>query len=84
MLELARSRVAQDQLSRVESGKVAPTLEILLRVATKFGIIKGLGGKVAELPVAHLKIRYRATGLNAARFPTSHTPPAATDGVFVL
>jgi hypothetical protein len=37
MLELARSRVAQDQLSRVESGKVAPTLEILLGVATKFG-----------------------------------------------
>jgi transcriptional regulator with XRE-family HTH domain len=37
MLDLARSRVAQGQLSKVESGKVAPTLEILLGVATKFG-----------------------------------------------
>jgi transcriptional regulator with XRE-family HTH domain len=37
MLDLARSRVAQDQLSKVERGKVAPTLEILLGVATKFG-----------------------------------------------
>jgi hypothetical protein len=36
-LELARSRVAQDQLSKVGNGKVAPTLEMLLRVATKFG-----------------------------------------------
>jgi len=40
MLELARSRVAQGQLSKVERGKVAPTLEIPLGVATKFG--KGL------------------------------------------
>jgi len=37
MLDLARFRVAQDQLSKVEGGKVAPTLEILLGVATKFG-----------------------------------------------
>jgi len=29
--------VSQGQLSKVESGKVAPTLEILLGVATKFG-----------------------------------------------
>jgi len=36
MLDLARSRVAQGQLSRIESGKVVPTLEILLGVATKF------------------------------------------------
>jgi transcriptional regulator with XRE-family HTH domain len=28
--------VSQGQLSKVESGKVAPTLEILLGVATKF------------------------------------------------
>src|SRR5208283_2715635 len=33
MLDLARSRVAQGQLSRIESGKVVPTLEILLGVA---------------------------------------------------
>jgi transcriptional regulator with XRE-family HTH domain len=37
MLDLARSRVAQGQLSKAERGKVAPTLEILLGVATKFG-----------------------------------------------
>jgi transcriptional regulator with XRE-family HTH domain len=47
-LALARSRVAQGQLSKVERGKVAPTLEILLGVATKFGksvdwIVKGGG-----------------------------------------
>jgi transcriptional regulator with XRE-family HTH domain len=29
--------VSQGQLSKVERGKVAPTLEILLGVATKFG-----------------------------------------------
>jgi len=40
--------VSQGQLSKVERGKVAPTLEILLGVATKFGksldwIVKGEG-----------------------------------------
>ena len=40
--------VSQGQLSKVERGKVAPTLEILLGVATKFGksldwIVKGDG-----------------------------------------
>jgi transcriptional regulator with XRE-family HTH domain len=40
--------VSQGQLSKVESGKVAPTLEILLGVATKFGqsldwIVRGDG-----------------------------------------
>jgi transcriptional regulator with XRE-family HTH domain len=40
--------VSQAQLSKVETGKVAPTLEILLGVATKFGksldwIVKGDG-----------------------------------------
>jgi transcriptional regulator with XRE-family HTH domain len=48
MLALARSRVAQGQLSKVERGKVAPTLEILVGLATKFGksldwIVKGDG-----------------------------------------
>jgi transcriptional regulator with XRE-family HTH domain len=48
MLDLARSRVAQGQLSKVERGKVTPTLEILLGVATKFGksldwIVRGDG-----------------------------------------
>jgi transcriptional regulator with XRE-family HTH domain len=38
--------VSQGQLSKVESGKVAPTLEMLLGIATKFGktldwIVKG-------------------------------------------
>jgi len=38
--------ISQGQLSKVERGKVAPTLEILLGVATKFGksldwIVKG-------------------------------------------
>jgi transcriptional regulator with XRE-family HTH domain len=38
--------VSQAQLSKVETGKVAPTLEILLGVSTKFGksldwIVKG-------------------------------------------
>ncbi len=40
--------VSQGQLSKVERGKVAPTLEILLGLATKFGksldwIVKGDG-----------------------------------------
>jgi transcriptional regulator with XRE-family HTH domain len=40
--------VSQGQLSKVESGKVPPTLEILLGVATKFGksldwIVRGDG-----------------------------------------
>jgi len=40
--------VSQGQLSKVERGRVAPTLEILLGVATKFGksldwIVKGDG-----------------------------------------
>ena len=40
--------VSQGQLSKVERGKVAPTLEVLLGVATKFGksvdwIVKGGG-----------------------------------------
>lgn len=48
MLDPARSRIARGQLSLVERVKVAPTLEILLGVATKFGksldwIVRGDG-----------------------------------------
>jgi len=42
----AQLGVSQGQLSKIEGGRVAPTLEILLAVATKFGksldwIVKG-------------------------------------------
>jgi transcriptional regulator with XRE-family HTH domain len=41
--------ISQSQLSKVEGGKVAPTLDMLLGVATRFGktldwIVKGKGG----------------------------------------
>jgi transcriptional regulator with XRE-family HTH domain len=44
----AQLGVSQGQLSKVERGKVAPTLEILLGVATRFGksldwIVRGDG-----------------------------------------
>lgn len=47
MLDLARSRVAQGQLSKVERGQVAPTLEILLGGGDQVLICDGHGVPLA-------------------------------------
>ena len=52
--------VSQGQLSKVERGKVAPTLEILLCVATRFGksldwIVKGATGSTDPLETGDLE-----------------------------